>query len=190
MVHTVYYSLLTYSDWSLYLAATDQGLCFVGSSPASKAELTGWVTTHFPAASLIEDNEKLAPYRQAFTAYLAGELRSLDLHTHTTGTAFQKKVWNGLRAIPYGETLSYSELATQIGSSPKAARAVGTALAANPLTHREPLSPRRAQIAKTPCFPRGTRHEGKAACSGTGQHIESVFESIVRWFVTKFFFRV
>ncbi len=133
MVHTVYYSLLTYSDWSLYLAATDQGLCFVGSSPASKAELTGWVTTHFPAASLIEDNEKLAPYRQAFTAYLAGELRSLDLHTHTTGTAFQKKVWNGLRAIPYGETLSYSELATQIGSSPKAARAVGTALAANPL---------------------------------------------------------
>lgn len=133
MAHTLSYSLLTYTDWSLYLVTSDEGLCFVGSSPASKAEMTAWATTHFPDSALIEDDEKLMPYQSAFIAYFSGQNESLEIKTQMIGTSFQKKVWNGLKAIPYGETLSYSELATLIGYSPKAARAVGTALAANPL---------------------------------------------------------
>lgn len=133
MAHTLFYSLLTYTDWSLYLVTSDQGLCFVGASPASKTELSDWAARHFKESDLVEDDEKLAPYRSAFIAYLSGEKQSLDIESHAIGTPFQKKVWNGLSAIPYGETVSYSELASLIGYSPKAARAIGTALAANPL---------------------------------------------------------
>lgn len=127
------YSLLKYTDWSFYIVASDQGLCFVGSSPASKTEMTKWVFTHFKEADLIEDDHTLDPYRKAFVDYLSKNKQSISVATHVTGTVFQKKVWNSLNAIPYGETLTYGELASLIGYSPKGARAIGTALAANPL---------------------------------------------------------
>jgi O-6-methylguanine DNA methyltransferase len=53
-------------------------------------------------------------------------------HLEAAGTEFQRRTWNALQAIPYGETISYAELACRVGS-PKAARAVGTANGANPL---------------------------------------------------------
>lgn len=133
MKEIIYYSHFSYRDWSFYLACSSHGLCYVGSSPASKKEMTDWVASHFPEAQLIESSDALAPYQIAFTAYLSKEKQTFDIETYMTGTPFQKKVWNSLRAIPYGETLTYGELATLIGHSPKAARAVGTALAANPL---------------------------------------------------------
>ncbi len=64
--------------------------------------------------------------------YLAGKRRSFDLPLAPAGTDFQKKVWNALMDIPYGETRSYSEVASAIGS-PKACRAVGGANNRNPL---------------------------------------------------------
>lgn len=133
MTQTLYYSLLTHDDWSFYIVSSDQGLYFVGSSPASKKEMTDWTSAHYPEAELAEDDCALETYRAEFIAYLKKEKQSLVFNTFSTGTPFQKKVWNGLNAIPYGETLSYSELASLIGYSPKAARAIGTALAANPL---------------------------------------------------------
>ncbi|OJF92730.1 hypothetical protein AX762_09750 [Alkalibacterium sp. 20] len=133
MMQILYYSLLTHDDWSFYIVSSNQGLCFVGSSPASKKEMKDWILTHFPEAELAEDDRALDPYRAEIIAYLNKEKQSLVFDTHLTGTPFQKKVWNSLNAIPYGETLTYSELASLIGYSPKAARAIGTALAANPL---------------------------------------------------------
>lgn len=133
MTRTLYYSLLTHNDWSFYIASSDQGLCFVGSSPASKKEMTDWILVHYPEAELVEDDGVLEPYHADFISYLNKETRALVFNTDLIGTSFQKKVWNGLNAIPYGETLTYSELASSIGYSPKAARAIGTALAANPL---------------------------------------------------------
>lgn len=65
-------------------------------------------------------------------AYFAGELRRFDLPLRFAGTAFQNAVWSALRHIPYGETLSYGELARRVGR-PTASRAVGAANAANPL---------------------------------------------------------
>ncbi len=66
-------------------------------------------------------------------AYFDGDLRAIDcLPTATEGTSFQKRVWDALREIPAGQTLSYSELAKQIGQ-PKAVRAVGLANGANPI---------------------------------------------------------
>lgn len=130
---TIYYSKLVFQDWSLYLAATSEGLCFVGSSPASKDELNAWVDSHFPESSLIRHDVFLADYTEALTAYLSKQIKVFNVKTYAIGTSFQKKVWNSLLTIPYGETLSYSELAVRIGREPSAARSVGTAIGKNPL---------------------------------------------------------
>ena len=64
--------------------------------------------------------------------YLAGERRAFDLSLAPAGTAFQLTVWSALREIPYGETVSYGELAQRL-RRPGGARAVGLANGSNPL---------------------------------------------------------
>jgi methylated-DNA-[protein]-cysteine S-methyltransferase len=65
-------------------------------------------------------------------AYFAGELRHFDLPLSPRATAFQRRVWDAVAAIPYGATATYSEVAASIGS-PRACRAVGAANGRNPL---------------------------------------------------------
>lgn len=67
-----------------------------------------------------------------FAEYFSGKRQEFDLPYFATGTPFQLMVWEELLKIPYGETRSYWELAEAIGK-PKAARAVGNALNANPV---------------------------------------------------------
>lgn len=64
--------------------------------------------------------------------YLEGRRREFDFPYRLRGTEFQQKVWRALRAIPYGETRTYGEIAAAVGS-PKAARAVGMANHQNPI---------------------------------------------------------
>ncbi len=64
--------------------------------------------------------------------YFAGRRTGFDLPLAPEGTAFQRAVWRQLQDIPYGETISYGELARRVGN-PKASRAVGSANGANPL---------------------------------------------------------
>ena len=66
-------------------------------------------------------------------AYFAGRLTAFDLPLAPEGTAFQRRVWAALRAIPFGETRSYGRLAAEVGS-PNASRAVGAANGRNPLS--------------------------------------------------------
>lgn len=65
-------------------------------------------------------------------AYFGGELKSFDVPLEIVGTDFQKRVWNALLTIPYGQTRSYSQIASQIGS-PRAVRATGAANGRNPI---------------------------------------------------------
>lgn len=64
--------------------------------------------------------------------YFAGKRMQFELPVDNAGTDFQKRVWQELRQIPYGETRSYEEIATAIGS-PRACRAVGQANSINPI---------------------------------------------------------
>lgn len=82
-------------------------------------------TTYNETALLQEAKEQLEEY-------FDGKRREFDLPISLHGTDFQKKVWNVLRSIPYGETLSYGEVALRIGN-PKASRAVGGANNKNPV---------------------------------------------------------
>ncbi len=70
--------------------------------------------------------------RRQLEKYLTGAGREFTLELDIRGTEFQKKVWNALREIPYGETRTYREIAERIGH-PLAARAVGQAAHKNPL---------------------------------------------------------
>lgn len=71
--------------------------------------------------------------REPLTAYLGSDLRALDrIPVETGGTPFQREIWAALRRIPVGRTLSYGELAEQVGK-PRAVRAVGLANGANPI---------------------------------------------------------
>lgn len=67
------------------------------------------------------------------TAYFAGELTEFHLPLRAVGTPFRMRVWEELRRIPYGETISYGELARRIGK-PSASRAVGGANHHNPIS--------------------------------------------------------
>lgn len=64
--------------------------------------------------------------------YFAGERRIFDLPLHAEGTEFQRKVWEALREIPYGETRSYKQIANAVGN-PKGSRAIGMANNRNPI---------------------------------------------------------
>jgi methylated-DNA-[protein]-cysteine S-methyltransferase len=77
-------------------------------------------------------DEPFATAARQLDAYFAGQLTEFDLPLALAGTDFQRKVWAGLRAIPYGQTVSYGELARRIGS-PAASRAVGLANGRNPV---------------------------------------------------------
>ena len=74
----------------------------------------------------------LAEGRRQLMEYLAGERSAFDLPLRLQGTDFQRQVWEALRAIPYGETRSYGQLAAALGR-PKAGRAVGMANHNNPI---------------------------------------------------------
>jgi methylated-DNA-[protein]-cysteine S-methyltransferase len=74
-----------------------------------------------------------AQAREQLSAYFAGRLTEFDLPLAPHGTPFQLTVWQALRAIPFGETISYAELARRIGR-PRASRAVGHSNARNPIS--------------------------------------------------------
>jgi methylated-DNA-[protein]-cysteine S-methyltransferase len=82
-----------------------------------------------------EDGAEMLALIEAFRqleAYLAGTRRSFDLPLAPAGTPFQRRVWQALVAIPYGQTASYGAVAKSIGN-PKACRAVGMANNRNPI---------------------------------------------------------
>jgi len=74
----------------------------------------------------------LAGVRRELDQYFAGRLKTFTTPLAFAGTPFQNQVWNELRRIPYGETISYLDLANRI-NNPKAVRAVGMANGANPI---------------------------------------------------------
>ena len=71
--------------------------------------------------------------QRQLTEYFCGERKKFDLPLKFMGTGFQQKVWRELQRIPYGKTLSYSDIAQKIGS-PKSCRAVGAANGRNPVS--------------------------------------------------------
>lgn len=129
---TVYYTLFDYKGWLMYIASTENGLCYVGSQNEPFEELEKWVNKYIPKARLINNEEKLDLFYQELVEYFDGKRKSFTFQFDLRGTQFQVDVWNKLLSIPFGKTKCYSDVANDIGN-PKAVRAVGTAIGANPI---------------------------------------------------------
>jgi AraC family transcriptional regulator of adaptative response/methylated-DNA-[protein]-cysteine methyltransferase len=114
----------------LLVAATDRGICAVKLGDDDNV-LEDALRAEFNQAHLRRDAEGLGPWVAAIVRYLEGHLPHLDLPLDVRGTAFQRRVWQELQAIPFGETRTYGQVAQALGQ-PKAARAVAQACAANP----------------------------------------------------------
>ncbi|MBI3843934.1 MAG: bifunctional DNA-binding transcriptional regulator/O6-methylguanine-DNA methyltransferase Ada [Planctomycetes bacterium] len=115
----------------LLVAATERGVCAVmlGNDDATLARQ---LRCEYPAAIVSRDRVALDCWVRSIVEHLEGRMHALDLPIDVRATAFQRRVWEALRAIPYGQTRSYSEVAREIGR-PKATRAVARACATNPV---------------------------------------------------------
>ena len=116
------YSTLTTPIGELLLTADDDGALTGVNLPNRHPDPVGWE----------RDDELLEPARRQLTEYFAGERTTFDLPLRPAGAPFQLRVWEALLRIPYGETVSYGEIAREIGH-PTASRAVGAANGRNPI---------------------------------------------------------
>jgi methylated-DNA-[protein]-cysteine S-methyltransferase len=100
------------------------------------AALTGLSLSNLtppPTSVLKEEAEPFPEVLRQLDAYFSGDLTRFDVPLAPTGTPFQKRVWEALQTIPYGETTTYGAIAAQLGV-PNACRAVGTANGSNPIS--------------------------------------------------------
>ncbi len=116
---------------AILVAATGQGICAIlmGDEPEA---LVHDLQDRFPQARLIGADAGFERTVALLVGFVEAPRLGLDLPLDVRGTAFQQRVWDALRAIPAGVTVSYTELAQRIGS-PAAVRAVAGACAANPV---------------------------------------------------------
>jgi len=112
------------------VAATPRGISAVYLGTVDD-RLTTALRKEYPNAEIRRGSEKHSEWVSAIVRHLAGLNPGLDLPTDVAATAFQRRVWEALRAIPYGATRTYSEMARMLGR-PKATRAVARACATNP----------------------------------------------------------
>ena len=115
----------------LLVAATDRGICRVALGDDA-AVLEADLAAEFPAARRRKDQTALDQWLRPILRYLEHGAPSLDLPLDIRATAFQRRVWQELQRIPFGETRTYAEVAKSIGQ-PKATRAVARACATNPV---------------------------------------------------------
>ena len=115
------------------IAATDKGLCFLQFGESDHI-LLAQLVSEYPRAEIEPmadtDHGQLTNWLSLLNRYASGISTNLKIPIDVRGTAFQKKVWDFLRQIPYGDVMSYGEIAEAIGA-PKAFRAVANACAGN-----------------------------------------------------------
>jgi AraC family transcriptional regulator of adaptative response/methylated-DNA-[protein]-cysteine methyltransferase len=115
----------------LLVAATERGVCAV-SLGDSDAGLEAALRGEYSAAEVHRDDGGLGEWVSVLLRHLNGDQPSLHLPLDVQATGFQGRVWEQLRAIPYGNVRSYGQIARSLGR-PTAARAVGRACATNPV---------------------------------------------------------
>jgi len=116
---------------SILVAASERGICSIqlGDDPDALARK---LQDQFPKARLVGGDEAFERLVSQVVGFVEAPAIGLDLPLDVRGTAFQQRVWQALREVPAGSTVSYAEVARRIGS-PRAVRAVAQACAANKL---------------------------------------------------------
>jgi AraC family transcriptional regulator of adaptative response/methylated-DNA-[protein]-cysteine methyltransferase len=131
----IHYTIANSPLGRLLVAATEKGISalYLGKSDT---ELEDALRKEYPRAEISHDakgSKTLRGWLDKVLVHLKGREPHLDLPTDVQATAFQRRVWEELRKIPYGSTLTYTEVARRIGQ-PSAVRAVARACAMNPVS--------------------------------------------------------
>lgn len=128
----IHYTIADSPLGRMLVGATDRGISalYIGDSDL---KLEAALRKEYPRAEIGRDRNGLSKWLQKILAHLRGKGPDLDLPTDVQATAFQRRVWEELRRIPYGATRTYSEVARAIGR-PSAIRAVARACATNPVS--------------------------------------------------------
>jgi len=117
----------------LYIAATPNGICRIAFNTEASIERFLSDLKEKYGTDPVENRAYFSVLLDLLDRYFAGEKVTFDLPLDLTdGSDFQRQVWNRLQEIPYGQTISYQQLANDIGK-PGAVRAVGAANGANPI---------------------------------------------------------
>jgi methylated-DNA-[protein]-cysteine S-methyltransferase len=116
----------------MYTAATERGLALVSLPGQSRRTFDKLIETTFPGFAIKSGGAINKKAEGQLKKYLDGKLKRFDLKLDIQGTSFEKRALAKVAGIPYGETLTYGQIASKIGQ-PAAARAVGSANAKNRL---------------------------------------------------------
>jgi AraC family transcriptional regulator of adaptative response/methylated-DNA-[protein]-cysteine methyltransferase len=127
---TIHYTVAPTPIGTMLLAGTEHGICSIRFGEAAEA-LERDLRGEYPKAEIFRSDRKLGDQVKALRAIIDGK-STTPLPLDIQATAFQRRVWQELEAIPRGATKSYSKIAADIGQ-PKAARAVARACATNPV---------------------------------------------------------
>jgi methylated-DNA-[protein]-cysteine S-methyltransferase len=123
----LYGSTLSWEGWTFRVLSSSVGLRWIELNSTTFDELDERLH-----ARILPDDQPNAVALDQLHEYLRGERREFDLDLDLRGTPFQRRVWSELLEIPYGETVAYADVAARVGN-PKALRAVGQAVGANPI---------------------------------------------------------
>ena len=133
---TIHYTTQATSIGVLLVAATARGICAIDIADDAQTLLARF-EERYARADRVLDTARLADDVRAIVASLDEPARGLDVPLDIAGTAFQRRVWQALRAIPVGSTRTYTQFAVELGA-PQSARAVARACASNELAFAIP----------------------------------------------------
>jgi len=131
--YIIYLSSVNTALGRFEIAAGDRGVRMISLPGTAKSGLVRMLSEDFAGFAAAEHPNAIAEQcARELAEYFAGERTIFEVPLDIHATDFRRRVYRELRAIPFGETVTYGELAARVGN-PKAARAVGSANAANPI---------------------------------------------------------
>lgn len=134
MIDAIAHTSISIPAGDILVAGTDEGIYAL--IIADRAQMPGALDAlraYCPDAPLVPDADALADVTAQLAEYLEGTRQTFDVPLALRGTPFQRQVWDTLLAIPYGETVTYQEIALALGK-PGGSQAVGGAVARNPVS--------------------------------------------------------
>lgn len=132
MVEKIVYARLESQIGTVWVASTLEGLCKISLGSEPSGAFLSWLSKRFGPAEPREESDLMAFALSQLREYFSGARQTFDLPLDVRGTTFQKAVWSQVMRIPYGATVTYGDIAQLVGK-PRASRAVGGAVGANPL---------------------------------------------------------
>jgi O-6-methylguanine DNA methyltransferase len=132
VVEEIVYARLESQVGIVWVASSPVGLCKISLGSGQPGAFLSWLSKHAGPGEPREEPGAVTAAVSQLREYFAGSRRVFDLPLDVRGTTFQRAVWSQVVRIPYGTTATYGDIAQLVGK-PKASRAVGGAVGANPL---------------------------------------------------------